>query len=256
MSYSSAWEYIHKKGPQTTWAKELWRPIQPPSQSLLRWQAALDRLPTLQRLFSRQLIQNTTCLLCSTGSENVEHLFLLCSFSAYIWEKEVSWEAPKEGWLKLNSDGSRSDDRFSYGVLVRDSSSFCFEALSTRVWADSINLLELKGLVEGMQLCHSLRASRVWLESDSTTAIAWIHGRGIIPWRAFRDLRTFSTLSNSLLEWKATHVYREGNQVADHLAAFQSAMGYQIHEPPDFWPDLLKLLMKDKDGKVTTRISK
>ncbi|KAK1280618.1 hypothetical protein QJS04_geneDACA020589 [Acorus gramineus] len=181
------------------------------------------------------------------GLSHVRHIALTYHFTWFIslgstqtkikkvYEKEVSWEAPKEGWLKLNSDGSRSDDRFSYGVLVRDSSGFCFEALSTRVRADSINLLELKGLVEGMQLCHSLRASRVWLESDSTTAIAWIHGRGIIPWRAFRDLRTFSTLSNSLLEWKATHVYREGNQVADHLAAFQSAMGYQIHEPPDFF---------------------
>ncbi|KAK1302840.1 hypothetical protein QJS10_CPB12g01232 [Acorus calamus] len=143
MSYSSAWEYIRKKGPQTTWAKELWRPIQPPSRSLLCWQAALDRLPTLQRLFSRQLIQNTTsyiwkATLKALGVSHVRQISLTDHFTWFISlgstqtekrilikqkkvsEKEVSWEAPKEGWLKVNSDGSKSDDRFAYGALVAD----------------------------------------------------------------------------------------------------------------------------------------
>ncbi|KAK1318745.1 hypothetical protein QJS10_CPB04g01804 [Acorus calamus] len=35
MTYSSAWEHIRKKASQTIWAKELWRPIQPPRRSLL-----------------------------------------------------------------------------------------------------------------------------------------------------------------------------------------------------------------------------
>ncbi|KAK1259981.1 hypothetical protein QJS04_geneDACA021418 [Acorus gramineus] len=66
---------------------------------------------------------------------------------------------------------------------------------------------------------------------------------------AFSDLRTFSTLSASLAEGKATHVYREGNQVADHLVAFQSL----FDEESNFWPDLLKILKDDKEGKDTIR---
>ncbi|KAK1302831.1 hypothetical protein QJS10_CPB12g01239 [Acorus calamus] len=40
MTYSSAWELIRKKTSQTIWAKELWRPIQPPRRSLLSLQVA------------------------------------------------------------------------------------------------------------------------------------------------------------------------------------------------------------------------
>ncbi|KAK1321152.1 hypothetical protein QJS10_CPA03g00790 [Acorus calamus] len=70
ISCSSAWENIRKKRPSTPWTRALWNPIQPPRRSFLCWQAALDRLPTLQRLFSRQLVQNNTCSLCSSGLES------------------------------------------------------------------------------------------------------------------------------------------------------------------------------------------
>ncbi|KAK1308703.1 hypothetical protein QJS10_CPA09g01037 [Acorus calamus] len=38
-------------------------------------------------------------------------------------EKEVIWEPPQDGWVKLNSDGSKTDDRYAYGALIRDSSA-------------------------------------------------------------------------------------------------------------------------------------
>ncbi|KAK1326416.1 hypothetical protein QJS10_CPA01g01883 [Acorus calamus] len=84
-SYRTAWEYVRKKGAPTPWSMSIWHPIQPPRRSFLCWQAALDRLPTLQRLLSQQLVASDTCMLCSRWSESAEHLFIHCSYSAYVW---------------------------------------------------------------------------------------------------------------------------------------------------------------------------
>ncbi|KAK1312370.1 hypothetical protein QJS10_CPA07g00933 [Acorus calamus] len=62
---------------------------------------------------------------------------------------EGTWVRPLESWLKVNSDGSKSEDCFAFGALVRNHSGDCLQALTVRVRAASINILELKGLVEG-----------------------------------------------------------------------------------------------------------
>ncbi|KAK1286204.1 hypothetical protein QJS10_CPB20g00805 [Acorus calamus] len=88
--------------------------------------------------------------------------------------KEVVWQPPQEGWIKINSDGSKAANRFAYGALIRDHRGDCLQALTARVRAASINILEFKGLVEGLSLCSSLITPRIWLETDSTTVVAWI----------------------------------------------------------------------------------
>ncbi|KAK1311822.1 hypothetical protein QJS10_CPA07g00882 [Acorus calamus] len=289
VNYNTAWHHVRSRRPSLDWTKAIWNPIQPPRRSFLCWQACLNRLPTLHRLKNHQLVQDDRCLLCSSGTEDVTHLFLHCSFSAFVWAailkslglsrvrqlsllnqfswfssigksitekktilvrriltvtsnafkemyfednfsplskamckvfglnivekqsttKEVIWQPPQEGWIKINSDGSKADDRFAYGALIRDHRGDCLQALTARVRAASINILELKGLVEGLSLCSSLITPRIWLETDSTTVVAWIQGKGHVPWTAFRDLRRFHCLTSSLCEWKVSHTYRE-----------------------------------------------
>ncbi|KAK1310312.1 hypothetical protein QJS10_CPA08g00962 [Acorus calamus] len=362
VNYNTAWHHVRSRRPSLDWTKAIWNPIQPPRRSFLCWQACLNRLPTLHRLKNHQLVQDDRCLLCSSGTEDVTHLFLHCSFSAFVWAailkslglsrvrqlsllnqfswfssigksitekkvmqflltqimwslwlernarlfrhqkcpktilvrriltvtsnafkemyfedsfsplskamckvfglnivekqsttKEVIWQPPQEGWIKINSDGSKADDRFAYGALIRDHRGDCLQALTARVRAASINILELKGLVEGLSLCSSLITPRIWLETDSTTVVAWIQGKGHVPWTAFRDLRRFHCLTSSLCEWKVSHTYREGNKAADLLAAHQSLMGFTIYEPPLFWEELQLVLKEDKEGKVQLR---
>ncbi|KAK1316022.1 hypothetical protein QJS10_CPA05g01454 [Acorus calamus] len=93
----------------------------------------------------------------------------------------VIWIPPPNGWFKANSDGSLSDDRYGFGALLQTHSGECIQALSACVRACSINILELKGVVAGVTLAQSSKASHVWSETDSTTVVAWSQGRGIIP---------------------------------------------------------------------------
>ncbi|KAK1272190.1 hypothetical protein QJS04_geneDACA016200 [Acorus gramineus] len=52
-------------------------------------------------------------------------------------------------------------------------------------------------------------------------AVAWALGRVLILWNALRDLGKIQHLSSKFAKWKVSHVYREGNQVLDALAAWQ-----------------------------------
>ncbi|KAK1308283.1 hypothetical protein QJS10_CPA09g00726 [Acorus calamus] len=93
----------------------------------------------------------------------------------------VTWSPPPVGWIKANSDGSRSENRYGFGALIRNSDGHCVSATSARIRACSINLLELKGVVAGMKLAQRMGAQQIWSETDSTTAVAWAHGKGLIP---------------------------------------------------------------------------
>ncbi|KAK1308766.1 hypothetical protein QJS10_CPA09g00507 [Acorus calamus] len=52
----AAWNHVRKHHPPLVWTSEVWNSIQPPRYSFLLWQAALNRLPTKDRLWKRQTI--------------------------------------------------------------------------------------------------------------------------------------------------------------------------------------------------------
>ncbi|KAK1261670.1 hypothetical protein QJS04_geneDACA020349 [Acorus gramineus] len=100
----------------------------------------------------------------------------------------VLWEPPREGWLKLNTDGLLANDRGGYGALIRNNRVEYVMGIAGRLDLPSINLLELKAIEQGVWLARSIEATRIWIESDSTTALAWLHGKGKVPWTAIRSL--------------------------------------------------------------------
>ncbi|KAK1318897.1 hypothetical protein QJS10_CPB04g01155 [Acorus calamus] len=85
LSLPEAWKEVRHTGTSFPWSKWLWQPIQTPKHSLCAWQASLDKLPTLSRLLSKGLIQNSECPLCSSAREDIDHLLLGCPFSRFIW---------------------------------------------------------------------------------------------------------------------------------------------------------------------------
>ncbi|KAK1323554.1 hypothetical protein QJS10_CPA02g01013 [Acorus calamus] len=132
-SYRTAWEYVRKKGAPTPWSMSIWHRIQPPRQSFLCWQAALDRLPTLQHLLSRQLVASDICVLCSRGSESVEHLFIHCSYSAYVWgaiTKSMGVSRARhpslpDHFIWLSSLGSTTTEQMVFRFLLTQKANEC-----------------------------------------------------------------------------------------------------------------------------------
>ncbi|KAK1319395.1 Histidine kinase 1 [Acorus calamus] len=55
------------------------------------------------------------------------------------------------------------------------------------------------------------------MESDSSTAVAWIQGKGKVPWKAFRVQFELRSILASLDTWQASQTY--------HLAAWRNSPG-------------------------------
>ncbi|KAK1300209.1 hypothetical protein QJS10_CPB13g00247 [Acorus calamus] len=166
---------------------------------------------------------------------------------------EVLWCPPPLSWCKVNSDGSLGPDRAGYGHLIRDSNAHLITGAATRSDLFSINILELKALLAGLEQALASGFTQVWLESDSKTAISWVLGRGTPPWTATRTLRSIQTLLSKVQDWKISHIPREGNKPADFLASFQQDMGTSIISNLSMPSALRTLILDDATGKTQLR---
>ncbi|KAK1327173.1 hypothetical protein QJS10_CPA01g01639 [Acorus calamus] len=172
-----------------------------------------------------------------------------------VTSKPVQWIPPDSNWLKVNSDGSLSEDRGGYGAIIRDEKGNFIIGAAGQSNPKSINLLEFQGILLGLELGLQIGASRIWFEADSTTAIAWLKGTGSLPWTALRIQRKLQMGLALLQSWKISHVHREGNSVADLLASHRTSNGTSIYQIHDLWPTIEELLRKDKSGTIYMRSS-
>ncbi|KAK1278312.1 hypothetical protein QJS04_geneDACA023361 [Acorus gramineus] len=221
------------------------------SKTAYIWTAILKSLKIPRATFIGNLCEDSSSLL-SKACGDLFSVLLVQKTSITV---QVKWSPPPIDWVKANSDGSLSEDRFGYGAITRNSSGDCIQTIAARTRAASINLLELKGILD--ELCLSKgNTSKVWSESDSTTAVAWAQGKGIFPWAALRDLREIKTLVALLTDWKISHVFREGNRVADVLAHWQSPLGSIVLSPNQMNHEIQKLVLEDKEGQLQNRASR
>ncbi|KAK1309663.1 putative ribonuclease H protein [Acorus calamus] len=364
LSTPSAWNFLRQKREEPKWKKWIWQKFQPPTSSICAWMALLDKAPTLSNLQRKGLVREVTCPMCKTEVETADHLYLNCSFAAFIWtlifrkmgaqrprmagllpfvewlehsfpvgaprhimqvvfvsairclwkerctrlfkgveshklqifaslssmvalcfrgrklmedkldmvqhiannwdvlvsqrdlkQIEVFWKPPPEGWFKSNSDGSLSADRAGYGAIVRNWKGESLRAIAVQDHGlHSINVLEYKAILAGLRLCQQMGLSQVQLESDSSTAVIWLQGRGCFPWQLMRDRHEIQFLLSGLSAWQVSHSYREGHQAADLLASLQTIPGETFLQPAQFGEDLKSILAKDAAGKTFTRL--
>ncbi|KAK1287415.1 hypothetical protein QJS10_CPB19g00634 [Acorus calamus] len=238
LSLSDGWRAQSPTVNPVVWAEWLWPLVQSRKHCFTVWQFFLDKLPTKDGLLRKAVITpNIQRIVDSFGITITKPVKSQCT---------VSWNPPTTGWIKSNSDGSLSDDRGGYGAPLRDANANLLVGVAGRSHLPSINLLELKGIEAGLFLSIRHGFNRVWFESDSTTAIAWMKGRGRVPWTAIRLLRKISHGLRSLEEWKITHIFREGNSPADILAATRQTIGEHLITPHQVWQELAEAIESDK----------
>ncbi|XP_019085551.1 PREDICTED: uncharacterized protein LOC109126452 [Camelina sativa] len=86
-SFSSkeTWEQLRVHNPLVPWSEVIWFKEHVPRYSFIAWLAMLNRLPTRDRLRRWGMNIPATCVLCSNGEEDHNHLFFECSFSSGLW---------------------------------------------------------------------------------------------------------------------------------------------------------------------------
>ncbi|KAK1310993.1 hypothetical protein QJS10_CPA08g00600 [Acorus calamus] len=114
--------------------------------------------------------------------------------------------------------------------------------------------LSRSGIVAGLSLGVLRSFKRIWFETDSTTTLAWIRRKGTLPWTTLKLMRKFSLEVRRLEEWKISHIFREGNCLADILASQRQTMGEQLFFPNQTRGELEAALLSDRAGTSYHRI--
>lgn len=76
---------------------------------------------------------------------------------------------------------------------------------------------ELSAILLGIEIARSMKWRRLWIESDSQVSISIVNQKSDnIPWRLKTRWVNCLAILNQM-EFQCSHVYREGNLVADAL---------------------------------------
>ena len=93
-SVSSAYAQLRDKGQIVAWHKFIWFPKAVLRFAFIAWMVMLDRLPTNDRFFRLGVSNTSSCQLCGSRWETIDHLFFSCSFSRQVWDLSLAHFVP------------------------------------------------------------------------------------------------------------------------------------------------------------------
>ncbi|KAL2932182.1 hypothetical protein RDABS01_037592 [Bienertia sinuspersici] len=199
---------------------------------------------TITRLFRCQgIITQTPSLLLLRNLHNKEPI-------------PVTWEKPKVGWTKLNFDGSSKGrkGKSSIGGVFRNHNAEFLLGYAGSIGRTDSTVAELAALLRGLELILENRWGDVWLEGDAKALVNIITNKRTI--RSLEGQRYVTHINGIIPELKnysMTHIYREGNRVADKFAQ----IGHQLDEPRIWRCDpsdsVLPIMHDDAEGKIVLR---
>ncbi|KAK0608113.1 hypothetical protein LWI29_025664 [Acer saccharum] len=142
--------------------------------------------------------------------------------------KSVIWSPPAPGWIKVNTDGAASSSPGvgGCGGVFRNCRAFvkgCFAVPLGQVFAFEAELIAASMAIN---FAWQNGWHRLWLESDSSYVVQLLSSRSKqVPWR-IRQVWQRCIYQISKMEFQVSHIFREGNQVADALS--KHALGLEV----------------------------
>lgn len=134
---------------------------------------------------------------------------------------QIDWHPPPCGWIKVNTEGTAKGSPGHTGGegIFRDHSGAVLGCFAKYYGITDSFHAKLLAAMHAITVAKEKGWHCLWLECDSTLVIQSIASPDLVPWR----LRT--TWRNCLQAHPQTlltvsHIYREGNNCADRLAAF------------------------------------
>lgn len=171
---------------------------------------------------------------------------------------QVAWKKPRIGWTKLNFDGSCKSisGKASIGGIIRNHNAEFMLGYAESIGQANSTIAELTSIRRGLELLlENGWKYDIWLEGDALTLLDNIKKKRKV--RCIEVQRHISYINSILLpefkNYTMSHIYREGNRVADKFAQ----MGHHLDEPRiwrDVPPDeVLPIMLEDAQGKINLR---
>jgi ribonuclease HI len=134
--------------------------------------------------------------------------------------KEVCWRPPLLNWYKCNIDGASSGNPGNSscgGIFGNHEANFIFAFAEPLSIATSF-VAELSGAMRAVEIAFQNDWKQLWIESDSALVVsAFNNPSRPVAWHLRNRWNNVLVLLRQM-NCVITHIYREGNQVADMLA--------------------------------------
>ncbi|XP_070011225.1 uncharacterized protein [Nicotiana sylvestris] len=173
------------------------------------------------------------------GMDMVPHkwqdlLTMMENFTPKLKVTKVMWEFPSAGWLKVNTDGASRGNpgRSSIGFCIRNENGDIVKSVGKEIEETTNIVAEAKAIVEALRFCRFQQYSHVWLQTDSMLLKKIMDGIWKPPWIISDQVKEMMQLMNEG-NYTLTHIHREGNKLADHLANY--ALDHGEIECQQFW---------------------
>ncbi|KAJ1415138.1 Ribonuclease H domain [Sesbania bispinosa] len=164
--------------------------------------------------------------------------------------KLVRWCSPEQGWIKFNVDGSVKSASKSTGCggVMRDHCGNWMGGFFFNLGSSSVLMAELRGIATALHIAWGRGLTKLWIESDSLTAIELIT-------KGINLNHPYNYILSQILAWRNkpwqlyfSHTVRECNSVVDYLANKAHVLPLDIHQWVHPLGDCSNLLLGDRVG--------
>lgn len=164
--------------------------------------------------------------------------------------RQVKWEKPELGWLKLNTDGSwnATSSKASGGGLIRDELGNWVVGFTRKLGRMNSLTAEVWALRDGLLLCHQMNIPAIIVELDAKVLVDAIsnprYSNTVIS-PIFYDCKC---LLSQIPQVRIKHIFREANKCANRLANFAHSQDLEFitHSVPPV--DLISFVEADCIG--------
>ncbi|KAL0417382.1 UNVERIFIED_CONTAM: putative ribonuclease H protein [Sesamum latifolium] len=132
---------------------------------------------------------------------------------------KVKWNKPDKGWIKINTDGASKGNPGTAGAggIARNEKGEVIFAFDDFIREATNMYAEVYGLFKALQICQTENFNRIWIEIDAINLIWLIREPSKGHW-SLQHMLSHINIILKKVEYRISHIYREGNKAADHLA--------------------------------------
>jgi ribonuclease HI len=188
------------------------------NDKVITWQNAISLI-----IASTALCGNNTC---KPSSNSIRDFTFLKLFRISIHHpkipvlREIIWQPPLLNWYKCNADGASCGNpgNAACGGVFRDHNADFIFAFSEPLGVGSYDFSEMCGAMKAVEIAFEKNWLNLWLELDSSLVVAAFKNPAkLVAWPLRNRGKNVMTMI-SQMNCIVTHIFREGNSVADLLA--------------------------------------
>ncbi|XP_070009928.1 uncharacterized protein [Nicotiana sylvestris] len=248
----SAWDYLRRRANPKLAYKMIWVKGLPFKIYFFLWKVWKAKLPLDEFLRKIVYFMPSKCWCCvDPKEESLVHMFFKSNAARKekkqfeIWKSSVSEQSYLPGVIYFAIAGQTEKARTTCDLINVE---------GREISEGTNNESEAVAIVEALNMCKNLNYCRIWLQTDSMLLKNIIEESWKPPWYITEHVEEILRLKeqNTI---KVTHIFREGNTLADHLANY--ALNEGNTECHGFW-DLdskgRRIINEDKMQCISSKI--